>query len=164
MQRPADDIPEPPGDRVLRLIHWTSAAGRSLRRQLAATAAELELSDHELLVVWLCSSAPRIQVELATAVGVSPAQMSGMVERLRQRGLVEVHRQPLDRRRQFWRTSEAGGELLKAAVSLWEQLEASLGERLSADEQAAVLHLCRALADAPHSEQVDRQHASKEAA
>ena len=45
-----------------------------------------DLSDSELLVVWLCSGGGRIQVELAAAIGISPAQMSGMVERLRLAG------------------------------------------------------------------------------
>ena len=62
-------------DRLLRLIHWTSAASRHLRKRLAELAKPLELSDTELLVVWLCSGCGRIQVELAGAIGISPAQM-----------------------------------------------------------------------------------------
>jgi DNA-binding MarR family transcriptional regulator len=165
----------PPGNRVLRLIHWTSAAGRNLRRRLASVAEAFCLSDQELLVVWLCSHEGRVQGELAAAVGVSPAQMSGVVERLRQRGLVERQRSPLDRRRQVWRTSDAGSDLLAAAAPLLEQLEATLGQRLPEQEQAAAEGLCRALAEAASpefaspqpaagSEQQGEQHASKEAA
>ena len=79
-------------DRLLRLVHWTSAASRHLRRRLAEVAEAFDLSDTELLVVWLCSGGGRVQVDLAGAIGISPAQMSGMVERLRSRGLVAMHR------------------------------------------------------------------------
>ena len=54
----------------------------ALRRRLAEVAETFELSDTELLVVWLCSGGGRMQVELAAAIGISPAQMSGLVERL----------------------------------------------------------------------------------
>src|SRR6188768_3581281 len=67
-------------DRLLKLVHWTSAASRHLRRRLAEVAESIGLSDSELLVTWLCCGGGRIQVELAGAIGMSPAQMSGMVE------------------------------------------------------------------------------------
>src|SRR5262245_11571676 len=67
---------------LLVLIHRVSSAGRALRRLLAVQAVAIGLSDAELLVVWLCTSRGMIQGDLATAIGVSPALMSGTVERL----------------------------------------------------------------------------------
>src|SRR5438046_438744 len=92
-------------DRLLHLVHWTSAASRHLRKRLSDIASNLDLTDSELLVVWLCSGAGRVQIDLAAAIGTSPAQMSGMVERLRARGLVAMHRLAADRRRQVCRTT-----------------------------------------------------------
>src|SRR5262245_15004505 len=125
----------PPSDsqaqRLLCLVHWTSTASGHLRRRLADVAAELGLSDTELLVVWLCSGGGRVQIDLAGAIGISPAQMSGMVERLRSRGLVAMHRLAMDRRRQVWRTTPCGQSLLSHAAKHLNELAASVGEDLA---------------------------------
>ena len=163
-------------DRLLSLIHWTSTASRHLRRRLADVAAELGLSDTELLVVWLCSGGGRVQVDLAGAIGISPAQMSGMVERLRSRGLVAMHRQAMDRRRQVWRASAAGQVLLSQAAGHLNELAASITSGLASDEQQAARSLCQRLAEAvaenarrprgkpSRASEHDVQRASKEAA
>jgi DNA-binding MarR family transcriptional regulator len=135
-------------DRVLRLIHWTSTASRHLRRRLAEAAEALSLSDTELLVVWLCSGGGRIQMELAASIGISPAQMSGMVERLRARDLVAMHRLAADRRRQVWRTTSSGQTLLLQAAKHLNELADSVGDELSHDEQQTAQSLCERLAQA----------------
>jgi DNA-binding MarR family transcriptional regulator len=167
----------PRAERLLCLIHWTSAAGRQLRRKLTAVAADLELSDTELLVVWLSQGAGRVQVELAAAIGVSPAQMSGIVERLGARSLVAMHRSAVDRRRQVWRTTAAGMALLDRAAPSLEELAAQISRTLAPHEQNAVLELCERLAagassNLPHAtvrmaaiaSNDDEQQAGKEAA
>jgi DNA-binding MarR family transcriptional regulator len=137
-----------PAERLLRLIHWSSAASRGLRRQLAEVAGSLGLSDNELLVVWLCRGTDRVQVELATSLGVSPAQMSGIVERLGAQRLLEMHRHTADRRRQIWRTSAAGQALLQQAAARLEELAAALEIRLPPGEFHAAQPLCRRVAEA----------------
>jgi DNA-binding MarR family transcriptional regulator len=135
-------------DRLLRLVHWTSTASRHLRKRLAELAKPFDLSDTELLVVWLCSGGGRIQVELAGAIGISPAQMSGMVERLRSRGLVAMHRLAMDRRRQVWRTTAGGQTLLADAAVQLNELAAGISLGLNAEEQNAAERLCERLAEA----------------
>src|SRR5215510_7765987 len=134
-------------DRLLRLVHWTSNASRHLRKRLAELAKPFELSDTELLLVWLCSGGGRIQVELAGAIGISPAQMSGMVERLRSRGLVAMHRLAMDRRRQVWRTTAAGQALLAEAACHLNELAVGISHGLSTEEQSAAEGLCERLAE-----------------
>jgi DNA-binding MarR family transcriptional regulator len=134
-------------DRVLRLVHWTSTASRHLRRRLADVGEMLGLSDTELLVLWLCSGGDRVQVDLAGVIGISPAQMSGMVERLRSRGLVAMHRLAMDRRRQVWRTSAAGQTLLVRAAQHLSALSGAIASGLSASEQQAAQTLCQRLAE-----------------
>jgi DNA-binding MarR family transcriptional regulator len=142
----------PPGDappeRVLRLAHWTNTASRHLRRRMAEVTAALDLSDTELIVVWLCSGGGRVQIELAAATGISPAQMSGLVERLRARGLVAMHRLARDRRRQIWRVTAVGQSLLVTAAKQLNDLAACLAEHLSEAEQVATQSLCQRLAEA----------------
>jgi DNA-binding MarR family transcriptional regulator len=159
-------------DRLLRLIHWTSTASRHLRRRLADVGGTMDLSDTELLVVWLCSGGGRVQIDLAGAIGISPAQMSGLVERLRSRGLVAMHRQAMDRRRQVCRTTPAGQALLARAAQHLDELLASVGGGLNDDEQRVAQALCERLAEAVATNgrrqggktHPDEQRASKEAA
>ena len=138
-------------ERLLRLIHWSSTASRHLRRQLADLAANFELTDSELLVIWLCRGSGWVQVELAGTIGVSPAQMSGTVDRLRSRGLVGMHRPTMDRRRQVWRTTGSGLELLNRIAPRLEELAGSLTDSFSADDELAAASLCQRLAEAAGS-------------
>jgi DNA-binding MarR family transcriptional regulator len=172
--------PKPGGnstaDHLLRLVHSTSAASRQLRRRLCEVAASIDLTDTELMVVWFCGDSGRVQVELAGAIGVSPAQMSGIVERLRSAGLIAMHRPAADRRRQVWRMSPAGQSLLDRAAEPLKELAASIGEALDEGELQMAQLLCERLAETVahrgrgrsglpvKKSHHDRQRASKEAA
>jgi len=121
----------------LHLLLEASAATRAWRARLAEQVAAWELTDQEFLVLWLCddrSAAARGQGELATALGVSAAQMSGLVERLRQRDLLSVERLGNDRRRQAWRLSATGQEVLAAACQALLTNSGQLGGWLSPSE------------------------------
>jgi DNA-binding MarR family transcriptional regulator len=120
-------------ERLLRLVYRTSTAARQLRRLLAERVARWELSDSEMLILWLCwqpGKLGRVQGDLASALGISPAQTSALVEGLRKRGYLLQERSPLDRRRQIWRLSAEGESLLEemgAAISdLAERFEGEL--------------------------------------
>ena len=168
---------EPSAERLLSLVHWTSAASRQLRRRLAEVASTFQLSDPELLVLWFCHGGGQVQVELAAAIGISPAQMSGVVERLRLRELVAMHRSATDRRRQVWRTTAAGETLLGDIAAQLDGLSATtIQGGLSTAEQQVVESLCQRLVEAvgtqarrhsgqaPRGDEQDEQRASKEAA
>jgi DNA-binding MarR family transcriptional regulator len=135
-------------ENLLRLVHWTSAAGRQLRRRLADAAAAFDLSDTEVLVVWLCSGSGRVQVDLAGAIGVSPAQMSGLAERLRSRGLVAMHRPALDRRRQVWLTTASGRNLLARLSDHLDEITAEVSAVITPQQQLTAQSLCERLAEA----------------
>lgn len=137
-------------DRLVRLIFWTSAAGRQLRRCLDSIADAAGLSDGEVLTIWLClaEDGGLVQGELATALGISPAQMSGIVERLRQRGLIEMHRQALDRRRQVWRGTAAGRHILDSLAEPLANLAQRLDKQLPPGQQDSAASLGERLASA----------------
>ena len=163
-------------ERLLALVHWTSAAGRQLRLRLAEVAAVIDLSDAELFVLWLSHGGGQVQVDLAAAVGISPAQMSGLVERLRSRELVAMHRSTTDRRRQVWRTTATGRSLLAKAAAGLNALAVAIEGGLSASEQQTIEALCRRLVETvgqqgrragsnpPRLTRQDEQRANKEAA
>jgi DNA-binding MarR family transcriptional regulator len=145
-----DNLPagDAPPERLLRLAHWTSTASRHLRRRIAEATAALDLSETELIIVWLCSGGGRVQIDLAAATGISPAQMSGLVERLRSRGLVAMHRLARDRRRQMWRATSAGEGLLANAAQHLSDLATCLAQQVSEHEQLLAQSLCQQLAEA----------------
>jgi DNA-binding MarR family transcriptional regulator len=138
----------PPGEAEwpLQLLLHLSATSRTLRRRLADLAARVGLTEHELLAVWLCLTAGRAQSELATMLGISPAQMSGLVERLRGRGFIELQRPAQDRRRHIWRTSACGREVLAGTVPGLQELSRELVGQLSEEERRALLALSQRLA------------------
>ncbi len=89
------------------------------------------------------------QQDVAAALAVSPAAVSGLVEQLRRRGLMEGWRAESDRRRQLWRLTPAGVDVLDAVLcdlAAWAAtLEARLERTDSGDLLLAVEELVRAL-------------------
>ena len=146
---PSNPIPATT-DRLLDLVHWSSTASRQLRRCLGLLAQSVSLTDCELLTIWLClrSESGLVQGELAAAIGVSPAQMSGIAERLRQRGLIEMHRQTLDRRRQVWRGTPQAQQVLNALAAPLEALAGGIDSGVSPADQQTAQMLCERLASA----------------
>jgi DNA-binding MarR family transcriptional regulator len=54
------------------------------------------------------------QAELASRLAVSPAQVSGAVERLQSCSLIDGASDAADRRRQLWRLAPAGSAVIHA--------------------------------------------------
>lgn len=122
---------------------------RQFRRLLSDRLSALGLNDTEFTVLWLCQQAePRgwVQRDLATALGVSPPQISGLVERLRQQGWLISRRCPLDRRRQLWGIASEGRRLLVRIGDDLRELTASLEGCFFARQQAELNGLLRELA------------------
>lgn len=121
---PSPQRGEGDADRLLGFINTAGGAFRHLRDLLDQQAQPLGLDGSQCLVLWLCATrahhAGWAQQDLANAIGVSPALMSSLVEGLRKRGLMEMKRSPIDRRRQVWQLLSQGEELL-------HEIRASLG-------------------------------------
>ena len=135
-------------DELLSLIHGLSSASRQLRRRLTEAGESFGLTDQDVLLLWLCRGSGRVQVELAASLGVSPAQMSGAVERLRQRSLLAMRRSTLDRRRQVWRTTDDGVALLVATAMPLGQFRERLESHLPAQGLRTAQQLCAAVSEA----------------
>ena len=97
-----------------RVLVWA----RRIRRRLAAEAKRHGLSEAEIEMLWACAKAPpggRSQNELADDLTVSPAHISGVVERLRCAGLLECSMVEGDRRLRLWQLTPAG-------QAIWQML------------------------------------------
>jgi DNA-binding MarR family transcriptional regulator len=147
-----DPLWEPPtAARVAELLQRIAACGRVLRHALAKHATSATFNDSEFLLLWTCHRAGgdgTAQCELASAAGLSPGQVSGVVERLRVRGLLRAHRPAADRRRQLWQLTGAGQDLVEQ--SLREMLPAAtdISAKLDAQSQQILISLLDRLAAA----------------
>jgi DNA-binding MarR family transcriptional regulator len=99
----------------------TIAAGRMAARRLAVHARGVGLNEAEFRLLWQLDKSPDAlehpdQKQLATQLGLSAAQVSTVVERLRAQGFVAGKLLPSDRRRQLWRLSSTGRALLNDSL------------------------------------------------
>jgi DNA-binding MarR family transcriptional regulator len=133
--------------RLLELIHEISKCHRQLRGALLEHARRWEVSDSEFLVLWLCDRAHpagMAQSEMAAAVGISAARMSGLVEHLRQRGYLISRRSESDRRRQLWQPTAEGRKVLQSiAESVAQSSEIVINTMSPHDQQSLVDSLRR---------------------
>lgn len=138
-------------ERWAHLIQQSSLCGRQLRRLLAQHIVRWNISDTEFLVLWACNQALEkglAQNELASMLGVSAAQMSGLAYDLRDRTLVSFERNERDRRVQVLRISGMGRMLLTDILADLEPVVAKFGQFIGEAEQRAAEqmfdHLTRA--------------------
>ncbi len=103
-----------------------AAEGKLAARRIAAWLHGSGINEPEFRLLWLlaggsqASSAatPCDQAEMAARLVVSPAQVSGAVERLRGAGLLQREHDERDRRRQLWQITAEGKALLLRVVNL----------------------------------------------
>ena len=96
------------------------------------------MTEPEFRLLWLLAqprdgrpgNATFDQAELAELLVVSPAQVSGAVERLRSLGMLDRTTDQRDRRRQLWRLADGGRELLAAVVTSVVDLVDSRNRRI----------------------------------
>jgi DNA-binding MarR family transcriptional regulator len=109
-------------DRACRL----AVAGKLALREIAAWVEGIGVSETEFRLLWLLfqqehgeasKSTALDQADLAERLAVSAAQISGVIERLRQRELIIRVSDGGDRRRQLWRLELTGEALVHTVVA-----------------------------------------------
>jgi DNA-binding MarR family transcriptional regulator len=85
------------------------------------------------------------QNALGRAVALDPATIQGVIARLRDRGLVDAGRDPLDRRTVVLSLNEAGTAALAEAVRQGSQANERLLAPLTAEERRMLIRLLRRL-------------------
>jgi DNA-binding MarR family transcriptional regulator len=144
MPAPPRHSPAGRGDAIAHLdaVCRHVVAGKLAARELAAWVRELGASETEFRLLWQLArdatetalpESPPDQAMLADRLAVSPAQVSGVVERLSAKQLIEPQHFSTDRRRQAWRLSSAGRQLVGAVVAHVTQLAMPAG----AEQEAA---------------------------
>lgn len=124
---PPARIASPPSESAettwARLLIALERAQRRLESRLGQLAEGLGLSLAEIQMLIAVGSLDGDcpQRELCDRLGCSPGHVSGVVERLRGRGLLSAERQARDRRRQCWRLTDAGQACLRAFWRAWHE-------------------------------------------
>jgi len=99
------------------------AAGRTLARQLAVALRDYQLSEAEFRLLWLLSEVTERGTEqnvLAKRLGLSPAQVSATVEKLRGQQVIALVVDPADRRRKLWQLTPSGSKRLQPILAALE--------------------------------------------
>ena len=115
---------------VIRQLHVCS---RQLRSMFSEQLRTVQLTDSEFLLLWICSQSgeqPTIQGQVVSWIGLSPAQLSGLVDRLYKRGLLSLERSDQDRRCQLLELTDSGNAALQQALramGAFAQVAAELG-------------------------------------
>lgn len=133
------------------LVRRLHLGHRLLRSHLAERLAGLEMSETDFLVLGACDRAGEAsasQGSLASLVGLSPAQLSALVERLRQRGWLDVRRCRSDRRKQLLSVTDVGREQLQRAIELIQQGDRDLVPGFDATHRRTLSHCLDQLIEA----------------
>ncbi len=137
--------PDGPDLSAIETLAAVRAAGRGLKTLTDRWAEAEGLSEGRLYLLMRLFKSPgqqRSLGELADALGVSPRNVTGLVDHLERDGLVERVPDPADRRSIFARLTPAGEARI---VKLWRQIfsqQAYLLDGFEADELARLRDLC----------------------
>lgn len=122
-----------------RLFLRLYAAHGRLRRVIAARGGESGLTAAGAGVLFhLAARGPSRMGDLADALGASPAGLSGLVDRLARRGLVERLPDPADGRAALVALTDAGAAEVGPALALVAELNAEATAGFTAEELAVV--------------------------
>jgi DNA-binding MarR family transcriptional regulator len=117
-----DDSPQDFGSAAncFELLEDLSRLTCTLRTTLAEVAQPNGLTDTELQLLYRCARTTEgiAQRQLADALAISTAGVSGLVESLRRRGLIAGHRPAEDRRRQVWKLTAHGRQVFDSVISI----------------------------------------------
>lgn len=107
-------------------VQHTLIGSRRIRELITARLRRIELGESEFSLLWLLGTIDQgsaagsgraiSQREIARRLAISAAQVCGLVERLRIRGLICGRRDRSDRRRQCWRLTDAGEAIFRGAI------------------------------------------------
>jgi DNA-binding MarR family transcriptional regulator len=146
--RPAPAVSGEPG---IDTSYLESLLGYNARRAALAVIgvflkrmAPYELRPVDFSVLTLIAHNPGITSrQLCTALDILPPNLVGLIKGLDQRGLIERHPHPTDRRAQGLHLSPDGRKLQKSAQTTATRLESDVASRLNARELDTLKSLLR---------------------
>jgi len=152
LEKTKPDIPveaETPASAALdwaALAALVTTAARRLRSSLSEQIARHGLGESEFALLWVCfePSSSRLenegltQTEIAHALELSPASVSGLVEQLRSVGLLAGSRSTIDRRRQVWHLTDRGRAFVRQLLDELHGWAVSLDRAMGATARESI--------------------------
>ena len=140
-----DNAPQEINAAFIRLIRWAHRG--DVRRSLLGAAAETLSPNDITLLRTITEHGPVRASALAAWQGVDKSTMTPQVRRLEERGLVERHGDPGDRRAALLTTTDAGRRKLADIDEVGARLFARALDGWSSSDQDTLAALMRRLAD-----------------
>jgi MarR family transcriptional regulator, organic hydroperoxide resistance regulator len=120
-------IPPQAEHRVLRALERLGQrSGRYVQQRLG----QLEMTDLEVHVLWHLRNGGRTPAELLQAFGIQPSTLTGVLDRLETRTLIERSRHPTDRRSYLLTLTPAGKRAALTVRQVLDGFEAQVRKRV----------------------------------
>lgn len=121
LDMPTDRFPDEQDhlEQLFPLLDLLARCHREARERIARATMRHGMTESEFHLLWVCQTREQApsQSDVAHSLGISPAQVSCLVEQLRKRDWISGTRCAIDRRRQVWQLTPAGSSALDAAVA-----------------------------------------------
>jgi len=125
-----------------------SQVGAHTAAEFRKLLTDLDLTTGHSGIIRLISLSDKIsQRELADKLSMLPSRLVVLIDELEEKGLVERHSDPNDRRSHILRLSGAGRETMKSLGQLSRRLSDTICAALSEAERATLAGLLRKIAD-----------------
>jgi DNA-binding MarR family transcriptional regulator len=139
--------PRLPAELVASTLFLLKRLGFAAKQRSLAEYEHVGLSPyHHAILVLLDEGVPETQAAIADALGYDRGTLVGLLDELEERGLVERHRDPDDRRRHLVRLTGDGKRMLAKLRALGERLEDEFLAPLDAGRRAELHALLLELA------------------
>ena len=133
---------------ALRILDGVMRLADLVQRDMAEPFAGTSLTMSRAAVLWVLQSAgPSTQHSLATALEVSPRNITGLVDALEVSGHVTRSPHPTDRRATLVALTDLGQDVMQQMVAQREQMAGELVAELGAAEREALASGLEALAN-----------------
>ena len=156
--RVIDAAVSPVAGRIIDEVHGLYARGRHLQAHRAWFRSVSTAHLHVLMM--LDVEGPLSMSHLAEALDVSLPSITGLVDRMAERGLVERLRDAADRRVVHVRLTDAGRAIIDELEVVRQQHLGRLVEAMTPDEQATCLAALRIVAETMERLGIEHDHGS----
>lgn len=137
-----------PGSEAWSLMHWLIVTNK---QRMVSTAQEFELAPQQMIAVRILGGGPRKMSELAQALFCDNSNVTGIVDRLEERGLVRRMAAEGDRRVKLLVLTDQGERLRVEITKRMAEPPAAIASLSEKDQRALRDILKRALESAPET-------------
>ena len=128
--------------------YWVSMAAQSIRRVLGQRLAEQDLTLRQWEVLaWLACNADHSQSQLAECMGIEPATLAGVVNRMERDGWVIKSNSDEDRRQSRLRPTAQAEAIWNRSLALSNAVRAQAVEGISPEDLETLRRVCAKIRD-----------------